>query len=150
MLRGFYHRNCAPAICVAANPNGTGRLTTTCNSHRSLIIDINNSKAFGRILTNLCTTNYAAPVKCVPYKDAGSFTDDVSLPGSLLGTASGVLSKQIRACSTKSFNKQLFSCITSFNTFAQMSCSAPRRAGGILNRLTCILRKTGSLSSLHH
>ncbi len=50
--------------------------------------------------------------------------------------------------SVNHFGSECFSCATSFNTFADTSCSTPRRVGGVLNRDTCFFRNVGDLNAV--
>lgn len=145
IVSAFIGNKCRIAICPAREDRSTMEGIDRCARRCSLIAYDNKSNALSRIIANVVVQRGGAPVKCVPTKAAGSFTDDLRVSGGVLRTTSAVMAKAPFSFSVNRFGSSCFMCVTTFNVFASISCRAGRDVGGVLNRVTCVLRKAGEL-----
>lgn len=136
----FSRTKCDIATYYARGGGGTCSVALSENTNFSLVIYINNSKALGRAITKIVGLNGSVPLKFVPLNSAGSFTGSLNVPVSIDSTMSTVVGNAPVPISVNIFKGSDFVCITNFNGFATVSCSAGRGIGGILNGGTCCLR----------
>lgn len=136
------------AVCAARTRTSTAHGIIRRNTKCSHVIYDKNSKALSRIVAKLVRTGLRVPVKCVPTKDAGSFTGSLKVPGRVLGTTRHTIKRGEFPYSVKSFGSSAFICVTTFNLFARISCGASRRLGGVFKRITCVVRNIGRLQSV--